>query len=54
MLGSNITGRLEFLHYDFRNEELSFNFDSQSDSYFLDVDGDLDVNVIRAGLNLMF
>jgi outer membrane immunogenic protein len=54
MLGSNITGRLEFLHYDFSNEELSFNFDPQSDSYFLDVEGDLDVNVIRAGLNFLF
>jgi outer membrane immunogenic protein len=51
MFTSNVTGRIEFLHYDFSDEELSFDFDPGSDDYFLNVDGDFDVNVIRAGLS---
>jgi opacity protein-like surface antigen len=55
MFASNITGRVEFLHYDFGDEEFLFRFDiPSSDFYDLFGDVDFDVNVIRAGVNILF
>ena len=49
MLTNNITGRLEFLHYEFDDD--GFFADG---GYDLDGDLDLDMDVIRAGINVIF
>lgn len=54
-LAKNVTGRIEFLHYEFGDGDSTLNFDPQDpESYFLDVESELNVNVIRAGLNIQF
>jgi outer membrane immunogenic protein len=49
MVTNNITGRLEFLHYDFNDDD--FFVDG---GYDLEGDLDFDVNVVRAGVNVLF
>jgi outer membrane immunogenic protein len=50
----NVTGRIEFLHYEFDDGDLTLNFHPNPDAYFLDVESELDLNVIRAGVNILF
>ena len=46
---NNVTGRLEFLHYEFGEDDFSVDR-----GYVLEGDVDLDVNVVRAGVNVLF
>ncbi len=52
MFTNNITGRLEYLHYEFGEKD--FFVDSGDVGYDLDGSVDLDVNVVRAGINVLF
>lgn len=46
---NNVTGRLEFLHYEFGEDDFSVDR-----GYILEGDVDLDLNVVRAGINVLF
>lgn len=52
MFTDNITGRLEYLHYEFGEKD--FFVDSGDVGYDLDGSVDLDVDVVRAGINVLF
>jgi outer membrane immunogenic protein len=53
-LAENVTGRIEFLHYEFDDGDFTLNFHPNPEAYFLDLDSELSLNVIRAGVNILF
>ena len=51
---SNMTARLEYLHYDFGGADIFYRLDPLSDAYDAFGDAQLDVDVIRLGVNILF
>lgn len=54
MVTSNVSLRLEYLHYDFGDDNYFYQMDTVPDSYDLFGDADLDVDAIRLGVNFHF
>ena len=50
MITENITGRVEYLHYEFYDQS----FSDEHDGYHLKSDVDLDFDVVKAGINFKF
>jgi outer membrane immunogenic protein len=53
-LTSNMSARLEYLHYDFESESFFYRLDPESDAYDAFGDAYLDVDILRVGVNMLF
>ncbi len=53
-ISTNVTARLEYLHYDFGGESFFYRFDPESDAYDAFGDAYLDVDILRVGVNVRF
>ncbi len=53
-ISSNMTARLEYLHYDFGGADIFYRLDPLSDAYDAFGDAELDVDVIRLAVNFLF
>jgi outer membrane immunogenic protein len=53
-IASNMTARLEYLHYDFGGADIFYRLDPLSDAYDAFGDAELDVDIIRLGVNILF
>jgi outer membrane immunogenic protein len=54
MVTSNISVRLEYLHYDFSGEDFFVRLDPSSDAYDLFGESDLDIDAVRLGVSFHF